>query len=254
MPLALITGATSGIGWHFAVELARRGYDLIAIGRQADSLAALQQKTNQIGVNTVTIAQDLTADGAIEAIVAQLQLSRLDLLINNAGVGSYGEFLDSDWRSQQTMIQLNVMALTQMTYLMLPYLIEAQGDIINVASISAYTPMPKLAVYGATKAFVLSFSQALWAELQDKNVKILAVCPGAVKTKFYQRANWSLLRDNSLSQQYADEPATIAIESLNALQRNQISAIPGNWFNQLTPLLSNVVPQPLWLNLLKQQL
>jgi uncharacterized protein len=172
MPTALITGASMGIGAEFARQLAQKGYDLILVARSTDKLQAIAADlTNRCGIKAQTITADLTMPQACLNVFKQLQAEdiTIDLLVNNAGFGDYGEFCQSDGPKQTAMIQLNVQALVDLTHLVLPTMLARNsGNIINVASIAAFQSMPYLAVYAATKAFVLSFSTSLWAETKDQ--------------------------------------------------------------------------------------
>ncbi len=192
MPTALITGASVGLGREFAKICARDGHDVIVTGRsepQLESLAAeIRQET---GRKVVVLAKDLAKPAASREIfeeVTRLGL-KLDVLINNAGFGLLGLFCELPAAGQVNMIQVNITALTELTRLFLPELIERRsGKVLNVASTAAFQPGPLMSVYYATKAYVLSFSEALSNEVRDSGVTVTCLCPGPTKTEFDKRA------------------------------------------------------------------
>ena len=188
---ALITGASTGIGAIYAERLARRGYDLVLVARNRERLEQLAQRlSEQSGPRVEVLVADLN-DKADLARVEQLLRSdaRISLLVNNAGVGATAPLLDSDVEQMTRMIELNVTALTRLTYAAVPGFVARQGGtIINIASIVGVAPELLNGVYGGTKAFVLAFSQSLQHELADKHVRIQAVLPGATATDFWEGA------------------------------------------------------------------
>jgi short-subunit dehydrogenase len=189
--VALITGASSGIGAIYADRLARRGYDLILIARNRNRLAALAQRLKEeTGRSVETIAADLNDRSDLTRIEATLRSDpRITLLVNNAGVGATAPLLDSDVEKMDEMIRLNVGALTRLTYAAAPgFVARGGGTIVNIASIVAISPETLNGVYGGSKAFVLAFSQSLQHELADKGVRVQAVLPGATATEFWDIA------------------------------------------------------------------
>jgi short-subunit dehydrogenase len=182
MTTALITGASSGIGETFARELAASNTDLVLVARSQAKLEELATElSGKYQIKTTVIPQDLTQPAAGQVVfeTVQAQDLRIDTLINNAGFGDYGAFSDRPLGKLLAMVQLNITAVVELTGLFLPSMQERkQGAIINVSSIAGFQPLPYMSVYAATKAFVLNFSEALWAENKDLGVKILAVCPG----------------------------------------------------------------------------
>src|SRR5271156_4950090 len=186
---ALITGASTGIGAEFARKLARRGMNVILVARSEDKLQALASELKNIKATVIPL--DLTLPDAAPTLkkkVAELGL-QVDLLINNAGFGTFGPFEEIDPKLEQQEIQLNVMALVDLTHAFIPAMLErGEGAIINLASVAAHQPVPYMSVYAATKAFVLSFSEALWAEYKDRGIRVLSLNPGATKTEFHSVA------------------------------------------------------------------
>jgi short-subunit dehydrogenase len=185
---ALVTGASSGIGAVYAHRLAQRGYDLILVARNADRLSQLASRlTTETGRTIETLAADLGNKAELARIEDVLKTdASITLLGNNAGVGGTAPLLSSDVDKMQDMIDLNVTALTRLTYAAVPgFVARGGGAIINIASIVAIAPEVLNGVYGGSKAFVLAFSQSLKHELADKNIRIQAVLPGATATEFW---------------------------------------------------------------------
>ncbi|WP_437206829.1 SDR family NAD(P)-dependent oxidoreductase [Planctomicrobium sp. SH664] len=189
---ALITGASTGIGAEFARELSSRGMNLILVARNQSALDALAQSlAANSGVTVHVIPSDLSRESApteIAAAVTALGL-QVDLLVNNAGFMTYGPFESIPAAQDHAQIMVNTAALVGLTHAFLPGMLERQsGGVINVASIAGFQPIPFLAVYAATKAFVISFSVALWEECRDRNVCVLGLCPGTTTTELFDRA------------------------------------------------------------------
>ena len=186
---ALITGASTGIGAVYAERLAQRGYDLILVARRRDRLASLAERiTNATQRSVEIIDADLNDRTSLAAVEAKLREdASITLLVNNAGIGTHTPLLDSDVDAMTRMIDLNVTALTRLTYAAVPgFVSRGKGAIINIASIVGIAPEILNGVYGGTKAFVLAFSRSLHHELASKGVKVQAVLPGATATDFWE--------------------------------------------------------------------
>lgn len=186
---ALVTGASSGMGAIYADRLARRGYDLVLVARNRERLVALADRiTTETRRNVEVIEADLADRAALAAVEAKLKEdASIDLLVNNAGIGTHTPLLESNVERMTEMIELNVTALTRLTYAAVPgFVARGKGAIINIASIVAIAPEMLNGVYGGTKAFVLAFSQSLHHELASKGVQVQAVLPGATATEFWQ--------------------------------------------------------------------
>ncbi|MBU9610300.1 SDR family oxidoreductase [Burkholderia multivorans] len=186
---AVVTGASSGIGAIYADRLARRGYDLILVARSRTRLDALAQRiTSDTRRSVEVIEADLNDRAALAAVEAKLkQDASITLLVNNAGIGTHTPLLESDVDAMTRMIELNVTALTRLTYAAVPgFVARGHGAVINIASIVALSPETLNGVYGGSKAFVLAFTQSLHHELADKGVQVQAVLPGATATDFWQ--------------------------------------------------------------------
>ncbi len=232
---ALITGASYGIGREFCQLFAQQGYDLVIVARTENKLTDLATSLiTQYQIQVTVICQDLSEENAATYIFAQCQQQHLhiDVLVNNAGFGLSGLFSEQALAEIINMIALNIRALTCLTHLFLPsMLLKNEGKILNVASTAAFQAGPYMSVYFATKAFVLSFSEALSAELRNKNITVTALCPGYTETEFSKRAKLltsklALRKFNNMS---ASEVAHIGY---NALQKNKRLAIAGklNWW------------------------
>jgi len=187
--LAVVTGASSGIGEAYAKALAARGCHVVLTARSQDKLEALAGEiTRKHGVQAYALPSDLSKAGAPRQLVESMNELGLtvDILINNAGFGTYGRFEDMDPEREQEEIMLNTAALVDLTHHFLPGMLgRKDGIVVNVASMAAFMPCAYSAVYGATKAFVLSFSEALWAETRGRGVRVLTLCPGATDTGFF---------------------------------------------------------------------
>lgn len=185
-PLAVVTGASSGIGRELARVAARNGYDLIVVARRADRLAALASELAAFGGTTEQVVVDLAQSGGAQAVVEAVADRPVEVLVNDAGVGGRGLFAtERQLATDLAMIQLNVTTLVELTGLLLSGMLERRrGGILNVASIAGYLPGPHQAVYNASKAFVKSFSQALSEETRNAGVRVTALCPGPVATEF----------------------------------------------------------------------
>ena len=192
MPTALVTGASSGIGLELAGLLARDRHDLVLVARNRERLETIARGlVEEYGIRARVRAADLSEPGAPAAIAAELSAATtpIDVLVNDAGFGAHGFFAEIPLEEQLAMIQVNVAALTQLTGLFLPAMLERRsGRILNVASTAAFQPGPLMAVYYATKAYVLSFSEALASETAGTGVTVTALCPGPVPTEFQKRA------------------------------------------------------------------
>ncbi len=223
---ALITGASSGIGAVYADRLARRGYDLILVARNRDRMTSLASRlTTETGRSVEVVAADLGDDSGIAKVGAILANdASITMLVNNAGVGATAPLLESDPAEMDAMIKLNVVALTRLTEAAVPkFVARGSGTIINIASIVAIAPEALNGVYGATKAFVLAFSQSLHHELNDKGIRIQAVLPGATSTEFWANAGRPV---ENLPSAIVMTAADMVDASLAGLDQGELVTIP----------------------------
>jgi short-subunit dehydrogenase len=190
--VTLITGASTGIGAEFAAQFAARGDDLVVVARSADKLDALAARLRTVhGVEITVVAMDLSLPSAAGELWRETERLGLEIsvLVNNAGFGTHGDVADADPQRLEEAVELNCRTVVGTTVRYLPQMrARGEGTIINVASIAAFQPLPKMAVYGASKAFVLSFTEALWAEERAHGIRVLAVCPGLTDTPFFELA------------------------------------------------------------------
>jgi uncharacterized protein len=226
---ALVTGASSGIGAAFARELASRGADLVLVARSREKLAALADELSaQFGVAADLAVADLAMPDAAGELAAELATRdlQIDILVNNAGFGHHARLHQADPAMLSDQIRVNVAAVVDLTRLYLPGMLERdRGAIVNVASTAGFQPVPFMAVYGATKAFVISFTEALWAETRGTGVRVTALCPGATDTGFFDVAG----DDAQIGRRMPAE--RVVRSALRALDRRAPSVIPGagNW-------------------------
>lgn len=225
---ALVTGASSGIGLEMARVFAREGHSVVLVARNADQLEQITQElTEKYRVRALCIAEDLTKQTAPEAVFRRVaeQEIEVEYLVNNAGTQVYGEFADNPLEAELAMISLNLAALTALTKWFLgPMLQRHSGRIVNVASTGGFVPAPFNAVYCATKAYVLSFSQGIAEELRGSGVTVTALCPGATDTPFVQKAG---MEDVKLFEKGVMDPADVAEYAYHAMLRGKRVAIPG---------------------------
>ena len=241
----LVTGASSGIGKALAEIFAAEGSRLVLVARSADMLEELAVQLRKTHATEVlVIPQDLSLRGAADAVFQTLDQAgwSVDVLVNNAGFGAHGDFWDIALERQLEMIQLNVAALVHLTYRALPRMIERRrGTILNVGSTAAFQPGPHAAIYFATKAFVLSFSEALWSEVRPHNIFITCLCPGPTRTNFGSEYNLT----ESQGFRWAGMEATeVARAGHLALRRGRRTVIPG-FLNKLVALFSRIAPRRL---------
>jgi short-subunit dehydrogenase len=243
-PLVLITGASSGIGVELARVFAREGFDLVLAARRQPELDALADElTVACQSRCYVLPCDLTVPGEIEKLVASLPKRPLDVLVNNAGVMQMKEFAADDMQRQLQQIQLNVLALTELTHRCLkPMLKRGEGRIANLASVAAFQPVPMLAVYAATKAYVLSFSEALSEELQGTGVSCTAVCPGFTDTPMLR--GHKNHKPPALPMGLIADPAFVAEEAYKAIMGGEVVMVPGLAYKALT-MLSRLPPRGL---------
>ncbi|PBI96123.1 Serine 3-dehydrogenase [Variovorax boronicumulans] len=226
---ALITGASSGIGAVYADRLARRGFDLILVARNRERLAALAAKlSDETGRKVEVLPADLSDRKDIASVEAVLRTrGDITLLVNNAGFGAAGPLLGSDIDKMADMIELNVSALTRLTYAAVPGFVErGAGTLVNIASIVAISPETLNGVYGGTKAFVLALSQSLQHELKDKGVRVQAVLPGATATEFWGVAGVPMAHLPKEIVMTAQDMVDAALAGLDQGEQVTIPALP----------------------------
>ncbi len=239
---ALITGASEGIGHAFAHVFAQNGYDVALVARQSQKLQDLKKKLEQAyPVAVHTMACDLSAPGAAQVVYDGFSKKfPIEILVNNAGAGLWGPFLETSWEKEAAMVQLNVLCGVHLTKLFLPHMVKRNsGGILNVASTVAFVPGPLNSIYYASKAFMLSFSQALARELKGTSVRVTALCPGPTKTGFLINAG-----RKKPSEQNLPSAQSVAEFGYQALCKGKTVAVHG-FKNKSMVALSRVAPKEL---------
>lgn len=241
---ALVTGASAGIGLAFAERLARDQYDLIVVARSRDRLEEIAKRLREErGVAVEVLAADLTQAEQLRLVERRVADDpTLDLLVNNAGFGTQGRFAELDADREEEEIRLNVVALVRLTRAALPHMLErGRGEIVNVSSMAGFYPGPYVATYGATKAFVTSFTEAIAGEIAGSGVRIQALCPGFTRTEFQERANIDASKVPAFAWMSAD---AVVDASLAALARGDVVVVPGG-LNKAMHASTSVLPRSL---------
>lgn len=250
MAYTLITGASSGIGEEFARQYAKKGHNLILTARSMDKLNRLAEElSREHRVSIHVIEQDLAqVDGAEEFYQKVKQLGiELQLLVNDAGVGLIGTFESHPLHKIEEMVLLNILSLTKLCYLFLPDLKKNSGSIINVASQAAFEPIPYMASYGATKAYVLNFSEALRVELEKSKVKLMTLCPGPTYTEFFQRNHYN---PDDINFKFRT-PQEVVSEAIEGYENGKNITIPG-WENRIWTFITHLMPKSVLAKLSQQ--
>jgi len=223
-----VTGASSGLGEQFARQLAARGSGLVLVARSADRLAALADELRaRHPVTVTTVPADLSQAEQVSRVAAQAAATQVDVLVNNAGFGTYGTFAGLDPDREHAEMMVNAVAVVDLAHAVLPSMLaRRRGGIITVASSIAFQPSPHQAVYGATKAFALAFSEALWVETRGTGVRILALCPGPVATGFLASLDDPAATSSIIYGRTAD-PADVVRAALHGFDQDAMTIIPG---------------------------
>ncbi len=226
-PTALVTGASSGLGREFAARLAARGHDLVLVARSRDRLEAVaEQLTKAHGVTVHVLVHDLARPGAGRAVARELAERSLTvgLLVNNAGFGTAGRFEEIPAERDHDLLMVNVVALVDLTHALLPGMLErGSGAVLNVGSTAGYQPSPYLSVYSASKTFVLNFSLALRQEYRGRGIRVTALCPGPVETRFFEVVG---TRNAAVAGRFTT-PEPVVRAGLKALDRDRAYVTPG---------------------------
>ncbi|WP_186567824.1 SDR family oxidoreductase [Streptomyces sp. T12] len=227
LPTALVTGASSGLGREFAARLAARGHDLVLVARSRDRLEAVAEElTKAHGVTVHVLVHDLARPGAGRAVARELAERSLTvgLLVNNAGFGTAGRFEEIPAERDHDLLMVNVVALVDLTHALLPGMLErGSGAVLNVGSTAGYQPSPYLSVYSASKTFVLNFSLALRQEYRGRGIRVTALCPGPVETRFFEVVG---TRNAAVAGRFTT-PEPVVRAGLKALDRDRAYVTPG---------------------------
>ena len=242
---ALITGASAGLGAEFVRQLGPRAACLILVARRRERLETLAAEIARAGLEVRCFVADLGDPPARNQFLAELAAMplKISLLINNAGCGDHGLFEESEWGRVQAMLAVNIDALTRVTHALLPQLVaRGSGAILNVSSIASLLPLPQMAVYAASKAYVTSFSEALRAELRGSGVSVTAVCPGPVDTEFFGIAERPDSTNPVPAPAFFKVPAAKVVRAaLRAVERDRARVIPG-WFVRIVLTMASSMP------------
>lgn len=237
---AVVTGASSGIGEAFARELARRGYAVLAVARRRDRLEALVRQASAQGGRIEPLTADLSTEQGVSAVLQRMkELGEIELLVNNAGLANGEDFLATSLDREITAIKVNIEAVVKLTHGALQAMVHRKhGAIINLASVVAFQPFPHFAVYAATKAFVLSFSEAVAEEIRGTGVRILALCPGSVATELDMFAH----NEGLLGKLPSLTAERVVKTGLRALDQGRVVKVVGS-LNQFLPLIGRFAPR-----------
>ncbi len=248
MGRVLITGASAGIGAELAREFARHAHDLVLVARSKDKLDALAGELNAAhDTDAIVIAADLSAQGGPQSVVDQLSRKKIDIdiLVNNAGIIDVGHFVESEPGKLQQLIALNIAAATSLMSQLLPKMIERRfGRILNVASLAGFQPVPSMAVYAASKAYVLSLTEALAEELRGTGVKVTALCPGLTNTNMVASIKAQSKTAEWTPSFLISDPKSVAKQAYKATMAGQTILVPG-LPNQVAAAWAQVTPR--WL-------
>ena len=237
--VALVTGASAGLGVEFARQLSERGHQLVLVARRKERLDELAEELG----NARGVAIDLSEAGATTELMADIENigEEVELLVNNAGFGLIGRFAELDAERQREMVDLNIGSLTELCRAVAPQMIaRKRGAILNVASTAAFQPGPKMAVYFATKAYVLSLSEALHEELKPYGIKVSCLCPGPTRTEFGDVAGFA---GNGVFDQIAMSARDVVEIGLKGLDRNRAVVVAG-WMNKVVAASTRFAPRP----------
>lgn len=237
---AVVTGASSGIGLEFARELVRRGHPVLAIARRRDRLELVAKDVASVGGHLQALTADLATEQGLALVSQRMgELGEIEVLVNNAGVATAGDFAGASLDREIEEIKLNIEAVVSLTHYVLQGMISRQrGAIINLASVVGFQPFPHFAVYAATKAFVISFTEALAEEVKGTQVRLLALCPGAVRTElaFFARNEGLLGKLPSLRAEQ------VVQDGLRALEKRRVVKVVGG-LNRFLPFVDRIMPR-----------
>jgi len=241
-PVALVTGASSGIGAEFARQLAARGLDLVVVARDADRLGELAAELSAAhGVEVSVMPADLVDDVQLRVVEQRLRAG-VDLLVNNAGFGNHGDFAEIDVEAEEAAVRLNVLAVVRLTHAAVGSMTRrGKGAVINVSSVAGLVPGLPNATYGASKAFVTAFSESLHEQLRDRGVRVMALCPGYTHTEFHERAGIDMSTSPDLLWMDADAVVRAALRDLAA---NKAVSVPGALYKTVA-MLTRLAPRAL---------
>lgn len=239
---ALVTGAASGLGYELAILLANDAYKLILVDIDAEGLATVKTAIeNDFNVQVVTLVKDLSNQNSVQEIISDINNEPIDVLINNAGFGLFGSFVDTDWERESEMLHVHILTTTHLTKLLLEGMVKrGSGKILNMSSLAAFQPGPLMAIYYASKGYMLSFSEAIANELKGTGVTVTALCPGPTKTAFQKTVSADCCNNKiAFNMASAKKVASYGYKSMN---QGKTYAIPGR-FNKFLAIIPRFVPR-----------
>lgn len=223
----LITGASSGIGYELAKLYARSGQNLILIARNIDRLKKVESELSKYNVEIKILSLDISKNYDIEKLFNYVEINNLNIntLINNAGIGTFGDFKEVEWEKEEALIDINIKSLTRLTKYFLPKIIgNKNGGILNVASTAAFCSGPRMATYYASKAYVLNLTEAIYEECKDTGIKVSCLCPGPVKTGFQGKAG---IKKSESAKKYLMDAEEVAKITYKEFNKGKLIIIPG---------------------------
>jgi short-subunit dehydrogenase len=239
MTTALVTGATAGIGASFSRQLAGRGHDLVLVARDESRLESKAQQLRSYGVQVEVLAADLADDEGC-ALVEQRCAQGVDVLVNNAGLGTKGDFHEVDLSHEEHMLRVNVRAVMRLTHAALPSMVaRGQGAIVNVSSVAGFAPGARAVTYSASKAYVTNFSESLHLQYSGQGVRVLALCPGFTRTEFHSRADMDISGIPERMWLDADDVVRTALRDLDA---GKSLSVPGAQYKTIVTATRIVPP------------
>tara|TARA_B100000287_G_scaffold435620_1_gene505000 strand:- start:1729 stop:2490 length:762 start_codon:yes stop_codon:yes gene_type:complete len=245
MKTAIVTGGASGIGLEFVKLLVNDDYKVFVVDNSKENLNRLKSKFDPKNIETIN--QDLSKTDSPEKIYKNLKNKNIDVLINNAGFGTFGKFHNSDWKRDRDMINLHVLNTTHLTKLFLKDMVKKnEGKILNISSVAAFQPGPLMSLYYATKAFILHFTEAISNEVKDKNISISVLCPGQTSTNFQKNVS---TKKNKIKFNTGC-PIKVAKYGYDSLKKNTTVSVPGFW-NKVIVLLVRILPRSTSTNLVR---
>ncbi len=239
---ALITGGASGLGYEFAVLLAKDSYHLLLIDIDSDKLSETKKELeSNYPTQVTTFTKDLSIQNIAEEIVEEIKETSIDVLINNAGFGLFGTFAETDWHREAAMLNLHIMTTTHLTKLLLKGMVaRGSGKILNMSSLAAFQPGPLMAIYYASKAYILSFSEAIANELKGTGVTVTVLCPGQTKTSFQEVVSQKT-SENKINFNIAS-PKDVAAYGYKAMNKGKVVVVPGT-INKVLSKIPRVMPR-----------
>lgn len=238
----LITGASSGIGYEIAKLYASDGYNLVLVARNIDKLKKVKSELSQYNIEIKILSLDISKDNNIEKLFNYIETNEISIstLINNAGMGSFGDFKDINWEKEEALLDINIKALTKLTKYFLPKIMELKnGGILNVASTAAFCSGPRMAVYYASKSYVLNLTEAIYEECKESEIKVSCLCPGPVMTDFQGKAG---IKKSETAKKYLMDAETVAKICYKEFNNGKVIIIPG-LKNKLLVIINKFLPR-----------